>query len=95
MSKPLSPLNLGHSKADVLAQVDAADVTARLTSAAVLALITKADVKAKLVQIENNAYTTAARPTVTVAGTCIFDTTLGKPIWWNGSGWVDATGTTA
>ena len=21
-----------------------------------------------------------------------FDTTLGKPIFWNGSGWVDATG---
>lgn len=21
-----------------------------------------------------------------------FDTTLGKPIWWNGTGWVDATG---
>lgn len=24
-----------------------------------------------------------------------FDTTLGKPIWWNGDGWVDATGATA
>lgn len=23
-----------------------------------------------------------------------FDTTLGKPIWWNGNDWVDATGTT-
>lgn len=23
-----------------------------------------------------------------------FDTTLGKPIWWNGDDWVDATGTT-
>ena len=22
-----------------------------------------------------------------------FDTTLGKPIWWSGSTWVDATGT--
>ena len=22
-----------------------------------------------------------------------FDTTLGKPVWWNGTGWVDATGT--
>lgn len=26
-------------------------------------------------------------------GTYYFDTTLGKPIWWNGTGWVDATGT--
>ena len=24
---------------------------------------------------------------------CYFDTDLGKPIWWDGSGWVDATGT--
>ena len=23
-----------------------------------------------------------------------FDTTLNKPIWWNGSAWVDATGAT-
>lgn len=23
-----------------------------------------------------------------------YDTTLGKPIWWNGDGWVDATGAT-
>lgn len=26
-------------------------------------------------------------------GTMFFDTTLGKPIFWNGTGWVDATGT--
>lgn len=25
-------------------------------------------------------------------GTMFFDTTLGKPIWWNGTNWVDATG---
>ena len=37
---------------------------------------------------------TAARP---VKGLCpgvtFFDTTLNKPVWWTGSGWVDATGT--
>jgi hypothetical protein len=27
-----------------------------------------------------------------VAGTAFFDTTLGKPIWWDGLGWVDSTG---
>ena len=27
-------------------------------------------------------------------GTYYFDTTLGKPIWWNGTAWVDATGAT-
>jgi peptidoglycan/xylan/chitin deacetylase (PgdA/CDA1 family) len=25
-------------------------------------------------------------------GACIFDTTLGKPVWYNGTNWVDATG---
>ena len=25
-------------------------------------------------------------------GACIFDTTLGKPVWYNGTDWVDATG---
>jgi hypothetical protein len=40
--------------------------------------------------------TTGARPIVP-AGTMVFDSTLGKPIWRNaaGTGWVDATGTAA
>jgi len=44
--------------------------------------------------------TTGARPTLTANGTALFvgtgyfDTTLGKPIWWNGTVWKDATGTT-
>ncbi|MDF3904705.1 hypothetical protein [Paracoccus sp. AS002] len=36
--------------------------------------------------------TTAARPTNPQLGEINFDTTLGKPIWWNGAAWVDATG---
>lgn len=39
--------------------------------------------------------TTAARPTQKlVTGQFYFDTTIGKPIWWNGAvpHWVDATG---
>lgn len=37
--------------------------------------------------------TTAARPTALIyTGYPYFDTTLGKPIWYNGTGWVDATG---
>jgi hypothetical protein len=37
---------------------------------------------------------TAGRPTgVAVAGSMYFDTTLGKPIWYSGSAWRDATGT--
>lgn len=37
---------------------------------------------------------TGFRPTVTDVGVPYFDTTLGKPIWWSGSVWVDATGST-
>lgn len=33
------------------------------------------------------------RPSDPTTGICHFDETLGKPIWWNGSAWVDATGT--
>jgi len=40
------------------------------------------------------ATTTAARPTFNLqVGDRCFDTDLGKPIWWNGADWVDATGT--
>lgn len=38
----------------------------------------------------------ADRPTTSMyTGKRFFDTTLGKPIWWNGAKWVDATGTAA
>lgn len=39
-------------------------------------------------------YTTVGRPTSIVGGQSIFDTTLNKPIWYNGTNWVDAAGTT-
>lgn len=39
---------------------------------------------------------TAVRPTKLLwVGRTFFDTTLGLPIWWDGSQWVDATGTPA
>jgi hypothetical protein len=43
--------------------------------------------------------TTANRPTLRAQdiGVMYMDTTLaaaGKPIWWNGTNWVDATGAT-
>lgn len=41
---------------------------------------------------------TAARPanlTNDDIGHMFFDTTLHKPVWWKGGGWVDATGTAA
>lgn len=36
---------------------------------------------------------TSTRPAAPVVGVSYFDTTLGKPIWWTGTAWVDATGT--
>lgn len=36
---------------------------------------------------------TSIRPKAPQIGFQFFDSTLGKPIWWNGSAWVDATGT--
>lgn len=46
---------------------------------------------------DNRSGTTAQRSTVSPSpeiGQNYFDTTLGKPIWFNGTNWVDATGTT-
>jgi len=38
--------------------------------------------------------TTTQRPGMsTPSGIAYFDTTLGKPVWFNGTSWVDATGT--
>ena len=40
--------------------------------------------------------TTTNRPTKNLfVGRTYFDTTLGKPIWYDGAGWVDATGASA
>ncbi len=36
----------------------------------------------------------ASRPSNPVLYQCYFDTTINKPIWWNGSNWVDALGET-
>lgn len=42
------------------------------------------------------ATATADRPTRNLwTGRVHFDTTLGKPVWYDGSGWVDATGASA
>jgi len=38
--------------------------------------------------------TTVERPSDDLwIGLVYFDTTLGKPVWWDGTNWVDATGT--
>lgn len=38
---------------------------------------------------------TSNRPDGVAVGTVYFDTTLGKPVWWTGSDWVDAMGNPA
>lgn len=35
---------------------------------------------------------TDSRPTVATAGQMYFDTTLGTPIWYDGTDWVDSAG---
>ena len=38
---------------------------------------------------------TASRPTASILGQYYFDTTLGYPVWWNGSTWVKYDGVAA
>lgn len=35
---------------------------------------------------------TAARPGIHAVGDVYFDTTLGLPIWWDGTNWINAAG---
>lgn len=58
------------------------------------------DTPTDALQAVNRKYVTmngasANRPTASVIGQQYFDTSLGngKPVWWNGTGFVDATGT--
>jgi hypothetical protein len=41
-----------------------------------------------------DAGATTARPSTSLAiGQQYFDTTIGRPIWWNGTNWINAAGT--
>lgn len=42
--------------------------------------------------VVNPAGATATRPTSPPVGLPYFDTDLGRPVWFSGTGWVDATG---
>ena len=44
--------------------------------------------------IPNKGGATADRPSSPVLYERFFDTTLGYPIWWDGTNWVDSSGTT-
>ncbi|AGO49695.1 virion structural protein [Cellulophaga phage phi13:2] len=43
---------------------------------------------------ERTSGTTANRPSSPATGKFYLDTTLNLPIWYNGTNWIDATGTT-
>lgn len=60
------------------------------------------DTPTDALSVVNRKYVTlngasASRPTSSVIGQMYLDTTLasgrGKPVWWNGTGFIDATGT--
>lgn len=58
------------------------------------------DTPSDALQVVNRQYVTlngpsASRPTSSIVGQFYFDTTLGIPIWWAGTKFVDATGTVA
>lgn len=49
-------------------------------------------------QVVNRRYvnlngSSANRPKGSIMGQSYFDTSANKPIWWNGTGWVDSQGT--
>ena len=49
-------------------------------------------------QVVNRQYVTlngvtASRPTSSVLGQFYYDTTINRPVWWNGTSWVKADGT--
>ena len=51
------------------------------------------DGTAEFGRLRSAAGPTANRPTGVGVGTQYFDTTINRPIWWDGGKWVDATGT--
>lgn len=68
-----------------------AQVTRTSGGVAVDQLLTAPPVPASWVRAR--AVATGNRPVAPSVGEPVFDTTLGRPIWWSGSAWVDATGT--
>ncbi|HYH83293.1 MAG TPA: hypothetical protein VEX86_26100 [Longimicrobium sp.] len=92
-------VTVGSQGERVLSRVDAATSTLHFFQALGSAISSGAvsHVAPDLVAIgEGAGGTTAERPTSSLGGNDVgfvyFDSTLGKPIFWNGSGWRDATG---
>lgn len=64
----------------------------RNTMDSALSLTTKQYVDDSVSAVSSSG-TTANRPASPATGAMYFDTDLGHPIWYSGTGWVDATGT--
>ncbi|MEK3987461.1 hypothetical protein MHB77_29450 [Paenibacillus sp. FSL K6-3166] len=86
-------LNSGVETGSIRSQIS---VTCEPLDPLTFGLNTTADSIQIRTKVQNTSYgTTAIRPTIGLyINKQYFDTTLGKPIWWNGTVWKDAAGTT-
>lgn len=88
-----------HPNTPGLSQIIATEVAKQLQSGLFTAR-KLTDTPTDALQAVNRKYITnngTVRPTSSVVGQPFLDTSLasgrGKPLWWNGTGWIDATGT--
>jgi hypothetical protein len=102
----VSAAQAGAEPANANIQAHISDVTTNphaVTAAQASAEPANANIQAHISDVTTNPHAvTAAQvaasndwttpPTGTVVGESVFDTTAGKPYWWDGSQWVDATG---
>lgn len=82
-------INLGYTSGNVIMSLDSS------TPAAVLSSILSNTIIMVNGEIRMGAFTTAGRPVATTygAGTMVYDSTLSKPVFSDGTVWRDATGT--
>jgi hypothetical protein len=84
-----SPISLSHSGG---VRWDSYQIQSNTQYDIEIEVISITDIRENLIYPDKVA--TEDRPYLTSlqAGATVIDTTLGKPIWWNGTKWVDATG---
>lgn len=86
------------AEGDLLYSTAAGDLSTAVSSSFV-GTVTTAHASQGVILVRTRSFdnadgTTAQRPPAVSIGFMYFDTTLGKPIWWKGAVWVDATGAT-
>lgn len=60
------------------------------SSGSALPMVMKGGISTRMQVVDQG--TTATRPPSKAIGQMFFDSTIGKPIWWNGTTWIDSTG---